>query len=85
MTGTRRKNSLGMRVGASSKGSIQEKDKRKGRGTEKGNEGNIEMHDNSIEEKNEFKPRNKKKTRRNKRGKHTQLRKDRMQNVIKRQ
>ena len=73
-----------MMVGASSKGSIQEKDKRKESGTEIGNEGNIEMHDNSIEEKNEFKPRKKKKTRRNKWGK-TQLRKDRMQNLIKRQ
>ena len=93
---------MGMRVGASSKGSIQEKDKRKGSGTEKGekqghgklkderlmegkgsmdyekgngtengNEGNIEMRDNSIEGKNELEPRKKKKTRRNKPGKNT--------------
>ena len=33
-TGTRRETSLGMRVGALSKGSLQEKDKRKGSGTE---------------------------------------------------
>ena len=69
-TGSRGEFALGMRVGASSKGSIQEKDNRKGSGTENGNEGNIEMRDNSIEGKNELEPRKKKKTRRNKPGKN---------------
>ena len=54
-----------MRVGASSKGSTQEKDKRKGSETEKRNEGNVEMPQNRTEEKNEFKPCKKKNTRRN--------------------
>ena len=59
-----------MRVVASSKGGIQEKENRKGIGREKGNERNLGMDENRIEGNIEIELHRKKNMRR-KRGKNT--------------